>query len=192
MTTSQTKPGLTSYEPESVEEEKFLKSYDPSKFPIITVTVDLVALYRTGDKDWRVLLIERGNWPYKGFWALPGGFIDEYETARDAAIRELKEETDLDAEPEHVHALPAVTTPNRDPRGRVITLPFLWFDSGVAVAQPSVRAGDDAAGAKWFKLSEALKLPLAFDHEETLCAAVATADLEDGITRNILTMKRVK
>jgi 8-oxo-dGTP diphosphatase len=183
---------LSEYEPESVEEEKFLESYDPSKFPIVTVTVDVVALYRHEDKDWRVLLIERGNWPYKGRWALPGGFIDEYETASAAAARELTEETHMSVMDCDMWDLPAVTTPKRDPRGRVIALPFLWFLNDRSGAPPMIEAGDDAVKAKWFKLSEALKLELAFDHKDTLITAVALADHESGIRRNSRTMKRVK
>lgn len=179
------------YQPESDEEAAFLQSYDPSKFPITVVTVDSVILWRpTEDKDWRVLLIQRGGWPYKGSWALPGGFMDVHESAAEAARRELLEETGLQVNVPVLWPLEARSAPGRDPRGRCVSLPYVGF---VTLPQDLVvKAGDDAAKAQWFKLKDALKLSLAFDHELILYDAVALADLESGIKRNAQTMKRVK
>lgn len=181
------------YTPESEEEQKFLDSYDPSKFPIITVTVDVIALHRRPGKDWKVLLIERKNYPYKGSWAFPGGFIDVHETAREAAARELSEETHWTPNPEELTEMSAVTLPDRDPRGRVITLPFvypLWWDG----KPPTVKPGDDAAEAQWVKLKDAVSEPLAFDHSETLVRAVNEADrlAKTGYSWNGSTGERVK
>jgi 8-oxo-dGTP diphosphatase len=184
---------MTIYTPESQEEADFLKSYDASKFPIITVTVDVVALYRREDKDWKVLLIERGNWPYKGSWALPGGFMDETENAATAAARELQEETHWEVMDCDLEALQAVTTPGRDPRGRCVTLPFVWFETEHGThPRPLVKAGDDAVKAQWFKLKDAFAMDLAFDHKSILIDALALADLEYGIKRDASSMRRVK
>lgn len=181
------------YVPESQEEADFLKTYDPSKFPIITVTVDVVALHRRPTKDWKVLLIQRKNWPYKGSWAFPGGFIDEYETAEVAAARELKEETHWEMEWPELFPMEALTGPDRDPRGRVISLPFLyalWWDG----KPPTVKPGDDAAEAQWFKLRDALDMELAFDHKELLIRAVQDADhlAKTGYGWNAESGERVK
>jgi 8-oxo-dGTP diphosphatase len=88
------------YEPESDEEREFLFSYKARavQYPRTEVTVDAVVLWRAGvGDDWDVLLIKRKGWPYKGMWALPGGFLDQNETALEGVLRELKEETGLDA-----------------------------------------------------------------------------------------------
>lgn len=160
------------YVPESDEEAGFLEFYDPSMYPITTVTVDVVALHRKPGKGWKVLLIERGNWPYKGHWALPGGFIDATETARAAAARELAEETHWEILPEELTVLEPATDPHRDPRGRVVSFPFLY---AVESAQKFlVKAGDDAAKAQWFKVKD---LPsLAFDHTTVVQDALRMAN----------------
>lgn len=105
----------------------------------------------------KVLLVERGGEPFKGDWALPGGFLREDETAEECARRELAEETSLtDIWLEQLHTFSAV---GRDPRERVISIAF------VALVRPrEVRGGDDAANARWFSIHD---IPsLAFDHEE--------------------------
>jgi 8-oxo-dGTP diphosphatase len=178
------------YTPESDEEREFLESYDPTKFPIITVTVDVVALHRRPGKDWKVVLIERKNWPYRGKLALPGGFLDAHEDAYGAAARELNEETHFSAYAEELTELPVRSAPDRDPRGRVITLPFLlWLKWDGK--PPTIKPGDDAAEAQWFKLKDALNMTLAFDHEVTLMNAVKAADEMDGVKRNYDTWERI-
>ena len=127
------------------------------KYPRPAVTTDCVLLSPDGGQM-QVLLVERGHEPYKGCWALPGGFINIDEDAPAACRRELKEETGIAAG--QLMQLGAYTKPDRDPRGRVISIVFLaYVDKRV---EP--KAGDDASKARWFKLTE---LPeLAFDHAQ--------------------------
>ena len=124
------------------------------------------AAFRIGeDGRLEILLVQRGNEPFKGMGALPGGFVEEDEDLPDAAARELEEETGL--RPVVMDQLGAWGTPGRDPRGRVVSAVY------VAVADPGaddVEGADDAASAGWHALTD---LPaLAFDHEEIVPAAL--------------------
>lgn len=127
------------------------------KYPRPSVTTDCVVFGYDGDQGLRILLIERGIEPFKGKWALPGGFIKMNETLEDCARRELQEETSLKLE--YLEQFHAFSTVDRDPRGRVVTVAFLAL-----VKTQEVVGGDDAARAQWFSLSN--MPPLAFDHEE--------------------------
>ena len=124
------------------------------------MTADCVVFGFDG-KQLHVLLIERGLEPYKGSWALPGGFMKIDETVEQCALRELKEETGVeDIYLEQFHVFSAV---ERDPRERVVTVAFLAL---VRKSDFRLIAGDDAAGASWFELG---KLPpLAFDHHDII------------------------
>jgi 8-oxo-dGTP diphosphatase len=114
--------------------------------------------------DGRVLLIRRGIEPFKGFWALPGGYVGWDETVEEAAAREAKEETGLTAT--KTTLLGVVSSPTRHP-DQVINCPCL-----VEVADLStLRAGDDAEEAKWCSL-EALPDALAFDHRQQINNAI--------------------
>ena len=126
------------------------------KYPRPSVTADAVVFSQEAD-EWLVLLIERKNDPHKGCWALPGGFVDENEDLKDAAIRELKEETDVDGVA--LSQVGAYGTPGRDPRGHVISVAFYGVSKK---SDHSPIAKDDAKKVRWFSLE---KLPeLAFDH----------------------------
>lgn len=129
----------------------------------IAVTVDIVAFCNVNNRI-NVLLIKRKNDPFKGEWAIPGGFVGENENLEDAAKRELAEETGVKVKT--IEQVRAFGTPGRDPRGRTISIAFLgWIDC----EENAAVAGDDATEAKWFKLDE---LPeLAFDHAEIIKAA---------------------
>jgi 8-oxo-dGTP diphosphatase len=108
----------------------------------------------------QLLLVERGNEPFKGQWALPGGFVDIDEELEDAVSRELAEETGLTGIGlEQIHTFGKC---GRDPRGRVITVTFMGI---LREGASRIEAGDDAAKAQWFDIT---KLPknLAFDHNE--------------------------
>ena len=131
-------------------------------YPRPAVTVDVVVV--TTERRRRVLLIRRKHSPYRGKWALPGGFVNENESLADAARRELGEETGIHAG--RLQQLQAFGDPGRDPRGHVVTIAFL-AQLGVKRLRPI--AADDAAAVGWFPLSDLP--PLAFDHAEILSAA---------------------
>ena len=133
------------------------------KYPHPAVTADCIVFACQNEKT-QVLLIKRGSEPCKDMWALPGGFMNIDESAEEAAIRELKEETGIDVK--EVTQVGAYSKVDRDPRERVITIVFYTvIDNPVkAVGQ------DDAKQAEWFTLDN---LPtLAFDHSEILSAAI--------------------
>ncbi|MEU4332950.1 NUDIX domain-containing protein [Nonomuraea dietziae] len=138
----------------------------------VDVTVDLVIL-TIRDGELNVLLVERGNQPYRGQQALPGGYLRPGETLEHAAWRELKEETNLDAARLHLEQLRAYSEPDRDPRGRVITVAFLALGAGL----PTPVAGTDAADAVWAPVPSILSDPgsLAFDHLTILHDALERA-----------------
>ena len=127
------------------------------------MTADCVVITRIAEP--KVLLIERGNEPYKGCWALPGGFLEMDETTEQCAIRELKEETGLDVE--RVRQIGAYSKVDRDPRGRNICVAYL-----AVIDEPAEVMGlDDAAKAQWFPITA---LPhMAFDHEDIMRDAIA-------------------
>ncbi len=108
------------------------------------------------DAKGRLLLIRRGNPPFKGRYALPGGFVDVGETVEDACRRELMEETGVKAG--RLELIGVYSDPKRDPRGPTCSVAFL-----ARVARSTPKAGDDAAAAEWV---EGSKLDLAFDHAE--------------------------
>ena len=135
------------------------------QYPRPAVTADCVVIGRADDGDRKVLLIRRGNEPYKDCWALPGGFMDMNETLEECARRELKEETGLTPTGKMVE-LKSFSTVDRDPRGRTITVAYL-----IEMPLTAAKGGDDAAEARWFSLDELP--PLAFDHDEIIKVALA-------------------
>lgn len=129
----------------------------------IFVTVD-VTLFRKINNAYQLLLIQRLNDPFKDYWALPGGFVDENEDLEAAAKRELFEETDMQLF--QVKQIKAYGNPNRDPRSHTISVAFMGEIDGLAEA----KAKDDAKAVKWFSIDE---LPaLAFDHSEIIRDAI--------------------
>ena len=146
--------------------------YDPDAFPRVAVTVDVVVL--TLQERLRVLLVERAAEPWRGVWALPGGFVRPDETLEEAAARELREETGVDASA-HLEQIRAYGDPGRDPRMRVVTVSFL----AVLPEIGAVTAGTDAARAELVPVDELLgRQPtrrLAFDHDVILADAVEHA-----------------
>ncbi len=125
------------------------------KYPRPALTVDVV-LFKKVNGEWKILLVQRKHPPYKHMWALPGGFVNMDETLEDAAVRELKEETNIDAN--NLNQLKAYSTLNRDPRFRTVSMVFI----GLLDDMQQPLAGDDARKADWFLMN---KLPpLAFDH----------------------------
>lgn len=130
------------------------------------MSVDIVVFGEEDGSLNSVLLIKRKNDPFKGKWALPGGFVDAHETLEQAAIRELEEETGLAIN--KLEQVGVFDDPKRDPRKRVISIAHYVM---VRKNDYDPKGADDAEEAKWFKLSE---LPgLAFDHDRILEAATS-------------------
>ncbi len=148
---------------------------------MISVTTDAVVFSPTGTGDLYVLLVTRKNDPFKGMLSLPGGFLNPDETLIDCAVRELREETGLDAKP--ILQMGERSEPDRDPRGRVISFPFIF----TVLDQPEVVGSDDAEKAEWVETG-ALNpnLPdspkLAFDHIDIIGEAMG-AIIYDAITK---------
>jgi 8-oxo-dGTP diphosphatase len=114
----------------------------------------------------KILLIRHGKKPFKGKWALPGGFIEIDEELEDAVLRELREETGLTGI--RLEQMRTFGTCGRDPRGRQITIVFM----GIAKrSQTTLKTGDDAANARWFDIKE-LPKDLAFDHNKVVAFGI--------------------
>lgn len=148
-----------------------------SEYPFVYATADVVAFGIRPDQGFCVLLVRRGRAPYRGRWALPGGFVDQREDLEQAARRELREETGVAGPWLRLEQLGAYGAPRRDPRHRVISVVF------TAVLPPDVAAvaGDDAAAVGWLPVTDLLdhqREPpragrrLAFDHARILADAV--------------------
>ncbi len=139
-------------------EEQFLAAYDVSKFQRPSVTVDMLVFTVTDEekknyrklpeKVLRLLLIKRGDHPYIGQWALPGGFVQMDESLDEAALRELKEETNIDKI--YIEQLYTWGDVGRDPRTRIISISYM---SLVNSSTLDIKASDDADDAKWFTVS---------------------------------------
>ncbi len=171
----------------SADEERFLDSYRPGEFARPSVSVDLVIL-TVMNADLQVLLVKRSEHPFKGRWALPGGFVrvtsdrkDQGEDLDVAALRELEEETGLSQEmcgPFFLQQVKAFGKPGRDPRMRVISVAYFALVRSSLV--PLIRAGGDASETRWFSVAELPQDELAFDHAEIFAATLdrARADLD--------------
>lgn len=139
---------------ESVDLVNEMSSCDEcGQWPQPSIAVDAVAIHGS-----RVLLITRGKEPWKGMLAFPGGFVDSGEDPEDAVIRELEEECGITGQV--VRLLCVKGDPNRDPRGHVISIAYLISANGQPVA------GDDAASAAWYPISEIEEM--AGDHMSIL------------------------
>lgn len=129
------------------------------------LTVDCVIFGLDASSRLKVLLIQRGHDPYGGCWALPGGFVDMDEPLEAAALRELEEETGV--KDVFIEQLYTFGTPNRDPRGRVVTVVYFAL---INLEEHKIGANTDAADVRWYDLNE---LPeLAFDHATILESAI--------------------
>jgi 8-oxo-dGTP diphosphatase len=135
-----------------------------SDYPQPSVTVDLV-IFTIAEDDLKVLLIRRGQEPFKGRWALPGGFVDIEESLERAAARELQEEVGVTNV--YLEQLYTFGDPKRDPRGRVISVSYFAL---VDAERQRIVAASDAAEAQWHSVFDTPKL--AFDHAKILDYAV--------------------
>lgn len=138
-----------------LQEEEFLKKYDITKYDRPSVTTDIAAFtirseesgnYRRDSKcKLSLLLIKRGEFPYKNHWALPGGFLKSGETVEQCAVRETVEEAGI--EPSSIMPVGIFSESTRDPRGWIISNAFV---SIITSGSENIRGGDDAVDAKWF------------------------------------------
>jgi 8-oxo-dGTP diphosphatase len=147
----------------------------PGRLPVY-VTADLAILTVRADQL-QVLVIERGNEPFRGWLALPGGFLRAGEDVRETAERELAEETALDGTALHLEQYGVYSHPDRDPRGRVISVAFL----AIAPDLPVPAAGTDASQARWAPLGS-VRDNFAFDHLSILDDAVERARTQLELT----------
>ncbi|AXV37555.1 MAG: NUDIX hydrolase [Methanobacteriaceae archaeon] len=129
------------------------------KRPLLTVDAAIFC----GNES--IILIKRKNKPFRGYWALPGGFVECGETVESAVIRESKEETGLDVNIEGIVGV--YSDPDRDPRGYVVSICFLATSDG-----DKLKADTDASEVNLFNLKEIANLELAFDHEKIIKDAI--------------------
>lgn len=138
-----------SYIPQTEEERKFLENYKPGDYDRPSVTADIVALTLDNEYKLSVLLIKRGGYPYKGYWALPGGFVGINESVDSAAARELEEETGI--KELTLNQIGTFGDVDRDPRMRVISVAYMAFVPMKKLA--GHKAGDDAAESGIFRIN---------------------------------------
>lgn len=142
------------------------------RYPRPCVTTDSL-VFRKINGVWHILLIERANEPFKGCWALPGGFVEMEEDLDAGAIRELREETGMNGIA--LHQLHAFGNPNRDPRHRTITVAYWGIDN--SLQNPTGK--DDATRARWFDIGQLP--PLAFDHDGIISFALKESKLTEKL-----------
>jgi 8-oxo-dGTP diphosphatase len=133
------------------------------RYPHPAVTTDIV-VFTIADGSLKLLLIKRGQEPYKGVWALPGGFLEPDEGLKECAQRELREETGLEGL--YLEQLYTFGQPGRDPREQVVSVAYLAL---VSSARVTPKAASDAASAGWHGINQLP--PLAFDHGEITAMA---------------------
>lgn len=153
---------MTNYNESAVQNSNNSKPYCYDH-PRPSVTVDIV-LFAFWEETLQVLLIQRKRDPFAGKWALPGGFIQMDKSLDQSALRELKEETGV--RDVYLEQLYTFGEPDRDPRGRVITVAYFALLSADDLSRITVEGGDDADEARWWDMYD---LPaLAFDHNRIL------------------------
>lgn len=138
------------------------------EYPRPAVTVDAV-VFRNNNENTELLLIKRGNEPFKEMWAIPGGFIEMDEQLLTSANRELKEETGVSGV--NLIQYGAYGDVDRDPRHRTISIAFAGLLNDTEV---EVKADDDAADCRWFSIDE-LPANIAFDHNLLISDAIEFA-----------------
>jgi len=150
-------------------ESRIAKGYTYN-YPRPAVTSDCV-VFGFDSIDLNILLVKRGIEPFKGEWALPGGFLHMDETSEECAARELQEETG--ASDLILKQVSTFSTIDRDPRGRVISVAFYALANPYKISKMVIKGGDDASDAKWVSLKEIQdKMKLAFDHNKIVESAL--------------------
>lgn len=145
--------------------EEHAESYDATRYERPSVTVDVV-IFTLINQELHVLLVQRRRWPFEGFWAIPGGFINMDESLETAARRELEEETGVrDVYLEQLYTFGDVS---RDPRMRVISVAYIAL---VRADAQKIRASEESTDVGWFPVRD-LPEQLAFDHDQVLAYAI--------------------
>ncbi|WP_146361761.1 NUDIX hydrolase [Arthrobacter yangruifuii] len=158
----------------ATDEEQFLQDYTPGEYPPVALAVDLV-VFAVTESTLYAAFVRRGGHPFKGAPALPGGFVGADEDALAAARRELEEETGLElgGHRAHIEQLATYSSPQRDPRMRVVSVAHLALLPTDGRALPVLNPGTDSAAAHWLPVYDVLAgEALAFDHGEILTAAL--------------------
>lgn len=199
---------LTRRDRNGITEQEFLQLYDASQYERPSVTVDML-IFTVMDKDQinyrklpekslQLLLIKRGEHPYIGQWALPGGFVSVHESIEEAAQRELRSETNIDNI--YMEQLFTWGDTDRDPRTRVISCSYMALVDRSALV---VKAGDDADDAGWFEVTYQMfqekrtlwedgyeherLMKITLSHEDDLLSAtVKITEITRGRTRKIV------
>lgn len=140
-------------------------SYDPARYPHPSLSVDVV-IFTLRQRELHILLVQRRNWPYEGYWALPGGFIRMDESLEAAARRELDEETGV--RDVYLEQLYTFGHPDRDPRTRVVSVAYLAL---VRADAHELRVSDESTAVRWFAVAD-IPHELAFDHDRILAMAL--------------------
>ncbi len=150
------------------EDREFLQTYDPRRFEPVAVTVDM-AIFTIADGEVSLVLVRRGGPPYRGHWALPGGFVRAHEDLDAAAARELHEETGVRLHA-HLEQLRTYGAPDRDPRMRIVSVAYLALVADL----PAPVGGDDAAEARLWPVAEVEqgRPTVAFDHRTIIKDAI--------------------
>lgn len=137
-------------------------------YPKMNVTADMAVVAYTA-RGYQVLMVRRGNDPFKGKLCFPGGFVNMNETLLDGSIRELKEETGLVIPTNKVEFVHIFDEVDRDPRGRTVTALYRYHFK--AKTPPKIKGSDDAADADWYNLYDLLDMNITefgFDHHYML------------------------
>jgi 8-oxo-dGTP diphosphatase len=132
-------------------------------------TVDIIIPVRFNADGWGIVVIKRKNPPHG--WAIPGGFIDYGESAEAAALREMKEETNLVTNPQYLKLFGVYSDPNRDLRAHTMSIVYETLYEDECLIRDTMKAQDDAAEIEIVPIEELLrgeKYPLAFDHKQIL------------------------
>ncbi|MGM0123343.1 NUDIX family hydrolase [Enterococcus sp. AZ194] len=139
------------YFEQTASEAEFLEWYHKQELPEYekpSLTVDIVLMcYNKEEDQLKILLIKRKGHPYRNSWALPGGFVQRNESTGESVLRETTEETGVVISKENIEQLHSFSTPNRDPRGWVVTVSYLAF-----IGEEPLIAGDDAKEVRWFSM----------------------------------------
>ncbi len=162
------------YEQEASEEEflAWYKNQEQPQYEKPSVTVDMVLMcYNKEEDQLKVALIQRKTNPYRNSWALPGGFVNPKESTGESVLRETQEETSVVISARNIEQLHTFSTPNRDPRGWVVTVSYLAF-----IGEEPLTAGDDAKQVRWFALERQGETVALTDQETEILLDLNTGE----------------